>query len=131
MKHQLFLALLLFSASCFAQDETENIAKLLGTTFDKPGAPVISQPIVVVEDYAIADWAQGSHGGRALLAKQDGKWRIVSCGGSGLARKDHLVSAGIPEQQAAALVSKLTAAETGLDKKQVHLFDSFKGERTH
>lgn len=131
MKQTLVLALLLVSTACLAQDDTAAISGLLSSTFDKPDVKVVTQPVVVEGDFALADWVQGHHGGRALLTRKDRQWKIVSCGGASLVKQRHLVEAGIPEQQASALVSRLTAAESGLDKKQVQLFDSFQGERAH
>ncbi|MCX7626949.1 MAG: copper uptake system-associated protein [Methylophilaceae bacterium] len=131
MRQLTFSALLLFSATCLAQDETEAIAKLLGTTFDKPEAQVVTHAVVVSGNHAIADWTQGHHGGRALLSKREGRWKVVSCGGSGFKHKTRLVSAGVPASTAEALVEKLSKAEASLDPKRVRMFDAFSGVRAH
>lgn len=126
-----FALLLLVSFQAFAGSDPDAIAELIGKTFDKPGMKTRSEPIVVVGEYAIADWQQGPHGGRALLKKRAGQWKILSCGGHAFSDKAHLVSAGIIERQASELVSQLSVAESGLDKKKVLLFDSFQVERSH
>lgn len=131
MKYPIGFSLLFFSALAFAQDDAGAIAALLSKTFDKPDAKVVTQPVVIAGDHAVADWVQGHHGGRALLARQNGNWKIVACGGGALAQQAHLVSAGVPEKQAAELAGKLAVAEARLDQEKVQIFDSFKGERAH
>lgn len=127
-----WIFLLLFvSLPAIAGNDADAVSMLLGRTFDRPGVKLVAHPIVVVGDVAIVDWQQGLHGGRALLKRSNGQWKIISCGGKHLAEKDLLLSNGVPGPQAAALVQQLTAAEAVLDKEQVHLFDSFQGERAH
>lgn len=127
----LFLLLFLLPMQALAGGDAEAIAALLGATFDTAGAKVITRPVAVVDGYAIADWLQGEHGGRALLAKRQGGWKIISCGGRALLNKQHLISAGLDPRQASGLVEQLTAAEDGLDRNNVLLFDAFQGERAH
>ena len=131
MKHKTFLALLFFSAACFAQDDAKDIANLLSNTFDKPDAKIVSQPVVVEGSYAVADWIQDDHGGRALLSRQAYNWKIVSCGGVAISKKETMISAGIPEDQAIALEKKLASAEAPLGQHQIHLFNAFNGELAH
>lgn len=125
------ILLLLVSLQAVAGGDEDAVAELLGRTFDKPGMKTIAKPVVVVGDHAIADWQQGHHGGRALLKKNTGHWKIISCGGKSLSNKEHLVAAGMSARQASDLASQLSVAESGLDKNKILLFDSFQGERSH
>jgi hypothetical protein len=64
--------MLIFAAPVIAQTVDESaISKLLHTTFDQPQAPLTIASIVVAGNYAIAGWAQGDMGGRALLRRKD------------------------------------------------------------
>lgn len=130
MKKIVVLLFLLYSVNATANDEAD-IADLLAATFDKPDVKVATHPVVVAGDHAVADWIQGGHGGRALLTRHGGSWKILSCGGRALADKSHLVDAGVPEEQASELVGQLVEAETGMDPEKIRLFDSFQGERSH
>jgi hypothetical protein len=53
-------------------------------TFDKPEAPLIVEPIVVQGDLAVAGWAQGEMGGRALLRRKGTAWQLALCSGDAL-----------------------------------------------
>ncbi|MGE3159307.1 MAG: copper uptake system-associated protein, partial [Xanthobacteraceae bacterium] len=63
-----------------ANDKME-IQKVMKGTWEKPDAPLRVDPIVIAIEYAIADWAQGDMGGRALLRRKSGAWTIVLCSG--------------------------------------------------
>ena len=70
-----------------AQAPTEEaiaIRALLTKTWDKPEAKLVADPIVVVDDYAIAGWTQGQRGGRALLRRIGKAWSVVLCSGDPL-----------------------------------------------
>lgn len=131
MKKCIVMLFLLYSVEAAANDDAAVIANLLAATFDKPNAKVTTHPVAVAGDHAVADWTQGGHGGRALLARNGDRWKIVSCGGRALADKSHLVAAGVPEKQASELVSQLVEAEAGMSPDKIRLFDSFQGERSH
>jgi hypothetical protein len=76
-------ALWLGSAIALAESAEQSIRKLLMDTFDKPGAPLVVDPVVAANDCAIADWIQDGHGGRALLKRRDGKRSLILCSGDG------------------------------------------------
>lgn len=101
------------------------IAHLLASTYDRPDAKLETSPIVVVDDYAIADWIQANKGGRALLVKQHGEWSIHLCGGKGLVSASNLQAAGLPKSTATQLATALQNAEKTISKERISLFDSF------
>ncbi len=102
------------------------IQSIMRGTFDKPEAPLGVEP-VVASDYAIAGWAQGDMGGRALLRRKGREWSIVLCSGDALKSADALVKAAVPAATADALAKGLAEAEARLDPKVVAQFSRFEG----
>ncbi len=112
-----------------AADETRGIRSSIGHTFDRPDATVVSDPIVVENEYALVDWIQGEKGGRALLRKKDGQWSVMLCSGDGIKRTETLVNAGVPQSIAETLVGKLARAESDLPPSQVKKFGLFDSQQ--
>lgn len=112
-------------------DDAQAVRDRLAHTFDRPGARLVTGPIVVEQDYAIADWMQGGSGGRALLQKRKAGWSIVSCGGESIKAQETLTSAGLPKAQAAALLLKLRQAEQQQPAAKLQAFDHFRGRNSH
>jgi hypothetical protein len=112
-----------------ADDEANRgaIVHLMKATFDKPESPLTVAPVSVEADYAVAGWAQGGMGGRALLRRKEGEWKLVLCSGSSLRSADALRHIGLPDAVADTLAGEVVAAEAGVDQKQVALFDRFDG----
>lgn len=107
-------------------DEAQPIRALIGATFDRPEARVVSDPVVIEEDYAVADWVQGGKGGRALLRKQRGQWLIALCAGDSLRSAEGLARAGVPREVARNLSQRLAQAERAVPPAQLELFSRFK-----
>jgi hypothetical protein len=96
--------LLLIAGPVFAQTADEAaISKLLHASFDRPDSRLTIAPVVVARGHAIAGWAQGEMGGRALLRKKGETWELVLCAGDGIKSRDALAKVGVPVQDAAAL----------------------------
>lgn len=108
-------------------DDAAEVRSLLVATWDKPGAKLDANPIVVEGGHALASWTQGGRGGRALLRKENGKWKVVLCSGDPLRNAAVLITAGVPAQAAATLAEKLQVAETQTDPARVKLFSTFEG----
>lgn len=136
MKHvfiQQVLALVLCSLvlSPLAQacaEHTEDgqaIHKVLSGINEQPLEPVETKPIVIVGDYALSDWVKGEDGGRALLRKTNGQWRIVGCGGDGFKNAKVLQMAGVPKHTAKQLIAELNEEEKELDPERVKQFGLF------
>ena len=64
--------------------DAEAIRHVLMATFDKPEARLQVAPVVVVGRHALAGWAQGDRGGRAMLYQHGGQWQVALCSGDGL-----------------------------------------------
>lgn len=127
---------LLWLAACFGQsiaaDPSEGndvaaIRNIIGSQWDRPESKVDVGPVVVTGDHAIAGWTQGDHGGRALLSRANGKWRVVLCAGDALKQADTLQQTGIAASIAAKLSSDLIAAEMDVPAERLARFASFKG----
>jgi hypothetical protein len=113
------------SAQTSDKIEAGKIIALISNTYDRPDQKVITSPVVITENYAIAGWTKGDIGGRALLKKENGAWEIMACGGAGLKVIQNLVDAGIARWTASKLVSTLIQAERLSDQRRVKKFDLF------
>jgi hypothetical protein len=112
----------------YAESSDEKaISGLLHAMFDKPDLPLAAAPLVIVGDHAIADWAQGEMGGRALLRRKPQGWTLVLCAGDAIKTRDALLTAGVPAGDAARLERDLATAEAGLSQKDVAMFSRFEG----
>ncbi|KFG97975.1 hypothetical protein GQ56_0106740 [Burkholderia paludis] len=103
------------------------IRQMLHDRFDNPDAPLTVGPIAVSGDAAIADWAQGATGGRALLRRRQGQWSIMLCGGEALKETATLVQAGLAMPQATVLANDLAAMERTLSPAVLARFGHFAG----
>ena len=110
-----------------AHDDQHEIIHLMKGMFDTPENPLSVEPVIVVGDNAIAGWVQGERGGRALLWRVDGQWKIRLCSGDGLKDPKLLEIANISAADAATLASQLAAAEAKLDPAVLAKFSSFEG----
>lgn len=127
-----FLATLTLSLACFCvgaqsvqQADAALIRSLLTSMFDKPGAKLDVNPIVVANAHAIASWTQGDMGGRALLRKDKGKWTLVACAGDGLKEEQTLQQTGMPKADATSLARQLASAEAAIPQERRKRFSLF------
>lgn len=105
--------------------DPEAIRTIMKAQFDTPENPLTVEPVIVEGDNAIAGWAQGGKGGRALLARRHGTWEIVLCGGPDLRMPEFLSQHGV---SAAQTLSKMyNNAEDNLGNEKTKLFSSFEG----
>jgi len=121
------MAVTFISVNVQADDSAshQQIQAIISSTYDKPDHKVETAPIAVVDDYAVADWTQGERGGRALLHRSNDKWTIMACGADGLKEIKTLTEAGIPDQTAKSLVTKLTSAEQSVSPDRFKKFSLF------
>jgi len=110
-----------------AGTDEEGIKELLMETFDKPGARLVVDPVVVAGDHAIADWSQATLGGRALLRRRVDKWTLILCSGDGIISADALQQAGVPKDDAVNLSARLKAAESTMSVERRALLATFEG----
>jgi glutathione S-transferase len=123
------IAGLTLSLICAVADakETRAIEMALKAQWDKPNHPIRIPVIVMQDDYAIADWIQEQHGGRALLKRDQQNWQTLLCGDANMKQVSNLVSAGVPREDAEYLVVTLEQEEKRLSDADKALIDSFKG----
>lgn len=107
--------------------DQDAVVHLMKHAFDQPQSPLLVRPVVVLGDHAIASWIQNQSGGRALVRRKDGAWRIVLCSGEALRHPDILVQAGLTPADAKRLSELLVKAEAGAPEAMRKLFDSFEG----
>lgn len=96
-------------------------------TWDRPETPLLVGPIVVVGDHAVAGWAQGDSGGRALLRRVHGKWLVHLCSGDALKETAFLMQSGLSHDDAASMARAVAVAEAALPAERVALFSRFDG----
>lgn len=106
--------------------DTVQIRAVLKATWEKEGAPLAVEPVVVAQGHAIAGWAQGAQGGRALLEKRAGRWVVFVCGGDQLKNAAELIRAGVPNAAARELAAQLARAEGRLAPDTLARFSMFK-----
>jgi hypothetical protein len=116
-----------FQAAHAADADGDAIRHVLMSTFDKPEARLQVEPVVVVGNHALAGWAQGERGGRAMLYRHGGHWQVALCSGDGLKQAGLLRESGIEAADADALVAALAAAEANLPAALLAKFSSFDG----
>lgn len=126
-RRSILLAPLMLAACNAANDDAAAIEALMRTTWDRPDAPLDVGPIAVDANHAVADWTQGPNGGRALLAKHEGQWRVVLCAGDGVRSADGLISVGLPGSSARALATQLAKQEQAADPDRLAAMSRFAG----
>ena len=75
---------LAFSTPVLAQNDASSIRHALMEMFDRPEERLTVAPISVEGDIAVAGWAQGERGGRALMRRKHHNWQIILCSGDAL-----------------------------------------------
>ena len=95
------------TVSCIAMaaegGQADEIRQSLMRQFDRPEERLNVDAIVATGDIAVASWAQGDMGGRALLRHRKGGWAIVLCSGDALKSAAGLEAVGVPKAEAATL----------------------------
>jgi len=76
------------------------IRHLMMAQFDRPDARLTVEPVTVHGSIAVAGWAQGDMGGRALLRRHGDQWRLVLCSGDALKQAASLRQFGLTAEEA-------------------------------
>jgi hypothetical protein len=121
---------MMFSGCSGTADDPEaqkQIRAVLMKQFDRPESRLEVEPIVVQQDYGVASWSQRDRGGRALMKRTDGEWRIVLCSGDSLRDASKLAEMGLPAADAGKVAQRLIAAEAALAPERVARFSRFDG----
>lgn len=113
------------SVDTAGMSDPEAIIATMKAQFDTPENPLTVEPVTVEGDHALAAWAQGGKGGRALLERRDGVWTIVLCGGEDLRLPSFLAAQGVTAAE--TLSTLYNAAEDALGQDKVALYSSFEG----
>lgn len=107
--------------------DAHHIVQIIKATWERPDNPVDVAPVALSGDYAVADWIAGERGGRALLKKTDGAWRVILCSGDGIRTATGLLAAGVPQETAGNLESALSQGEAAMPAEVVRKFSLFEG----
>lgn len=124
------LAFAMTATSCSIPGEAEDaqaIRSELLSSWNRPYVPLKVDPIVIVEEHAIATWAQGNYAGRVLLNHRQGAWRMVLCSGDALKDPAFLQEAGVDPVAARKLVADLHRAEQSLPARTRAALSRFRG----
>ena len=117
---------LLAGTPAFAND-AGTIRHLMMAQFDTSESRLTVEPVTVHRNIAVAGWAQGDVGGRALLRRLGSEWRLVLCSGDTLKEAKVLQQFGLNAEEAERLVNAVVDAETKLDPALVAKFSTFDG----
>lgn len=107
--------------------DAAQIRDVMKATWDKPGQPLVVEPVVSIGDHGVASWVQGDRGGRALVQRRGPTWKVVACGGDGLKSANALKETGMPARTAERLAQLLASAEAKLPPQTVKKFSLFDG----
>lgn len=110
-----------------ADGDAGAIRHLMMATFDRRDAPLVVAPVTVSGDIAVAGWAQGDTGGRALLRRKHGTWVLTLCSGDALRDAGSLARFGLTPDEAAAMAAAVVAAEANMGPAVVQKFSRFDG----
>lgn len=110
-----------------AHTDARAIERTLHKIFDRPNAPLTVKPISVEGDFAVAGWMQHGTGGRTLLKRQQGQWKIALCGDAGLVDASTLEKMGLPHSGALELAQKIKTAEAALTAQERIQISKFHG----
>jgi len=113
-----------------AHDDAHEIRSLIGSTWDKPDSKVVTDPIAISGDHAVASWTQGERGGRALLRREAKRWTVVLCSGDPLKAASTLEEAGVPHIDAQRIADDLAEAEARVPAARRAQFSLFEGLAT-
>lgn len=110
-----------------ADADVAAIENLMRATWDRPEAPLTAGPIAVSGDHAIADWTQGEMGGRALLARREGRWTVLLCAGDSIRTEAGLLDVGVPAPAAKTLARDLAELERAVSPDRLLTMSRFEG----
>ncbi|MBD9513654.1 copper uptake system-associated protein [Pseudomonas sp. PDM22] len=108
-------------------DAANDITQMMKHTWERPDAPLQVDPVTVESDYAVAGWTQGKRGGRALLQRVEGQWRVVLCAGDALRKAETLRRAGLSAQEADSLSQAIARSESSIAPERLKQFALFQG----
>lgn len=117
------------SASTSVAEEKTAIINLLQATYGGRSGNLLVDPVIVRTKYAVAGWSRDDSGGRALLHKEGGAWKVVTQAGAEMRDAQFLKDAGLPEKEAKALYNALIAAERDVPEERLAMFDRFEAVR--
>jgi hypothetical protein len=130
MKEITALLMLLLAACGTSREETSAVADIRAVMmreWNKPEAPLTVEPVVVVGDFAIADWTQPALGGRALLQRSGEQWSVLLCAGDALKDPAMLAHAGMSASDAQTLSRALLDAEAEVPAARLARIAAFRG----
>lgn len=113
------------SPATTTEAELAQIRQLMAHTWHSEQQPLRFGPAVLQAELAIADWWWQGKGGRAVLKKIAGHWKIVFCGGAGVKEPALLTGLGLTVAEATGLLQRLQQAEAQLSAAELQLLDSF------
>jgi hypothetical protein len=99
-------------------EEKVAIAQSLQTKYGAQDAVVVD-PIVLRNDYAVADLVRGDIGARAVMQKRKGEWQVLVLAGQEARDAAYLVKAGVPQVEARALANLLVTSERQVPEEKL------------
>jgi hypothetical protein len=109
-------------------EEKAAIAILVTATFGGASGEMQVEPVIVRTKYGVADWTKDGAGGRALVHKEGGQWKVVVVAGEEMRDSAFLEKSGMPQAEAKALANVLLATERQVPDARLAMLDSY-GDR--
>jgi hypothetical protein len=108
----------LMGCAASVSEEKAAIAQSLQTKYGAKEAVVVD-PIVLRNDYAVADLVRGDIGARAVMQKRKGEWQVLVLAGQEARDAAYLVKAGVPQVEARALANLLVTSERQVPEEKL------------
>ena len=111
-------------SSSIANDK-EKIEQVVQGVLSNTGGATLVDPIIMRQEYAVADWTQGEQGGRTLLHREHGSWKVMATGGEEIRDADALARAGLGQKEAKALANTVIAKERQVPEDRLAKLDRY------
>jgi hypothetical protein len=106
---------------------SEEKAAIAQTLQNKYGSKeiVAVDPIVLRNEYAVADLVQGDIGARAVMQKRKGEWHVLVLTGQEARDAAYLLKIGVPQVEARALANLLVTSERQVPEERLVKLDRY------
>lgn len=123
----LITAIMVITLTGCAASVSEEKAAIVQTLQSKYGSKdsIAVDPIVLRNEFAVADVVQGDIGGRAVMQKRKGQWQVLVLTGQDARDAAYLAKIGVPEVEARALVNMLVTSERQVPEERLVKLDRF------
>ena len=106
-------------------NDKEKIEQAVQSGASNAGSAAVVDPIIMRQEYAVADWTSGDKGGRTLLHRERGSWKVIATGGEEIRDAEALMRAGLGQKEAKALANSVIAKERKVPEDRLAKLDRY------